>query len=234
MALKFWTFLETDKYNIGLTSRTIYIYDKKGNEIIKFKDLSYAYNGCISNNKDLLVVKSTEGRMAIYSLEKLELIKKFRFSKVDGAQDDNFIFSTDDKYLLNIERHISSTKTRLSIYNTIDFSLEKYLLDEDDCLVLSTIECDKEANDYFVLGFLRDLQTKVAKRFFVAKLFDNELKDIRFINEAEFDFLEHAKKVEFAGFTDEAYEWLFPFKTISLSKLKSMNLSLSSIWNEKN
>ena len=72
MALKFWTYLETDKYNIGLTSRTIYIYDKKGNEIIKFKDLSYAYNGCISNNKDLLVVKSTEGRMAIYSLEKLD------------------------------------------------------------------------------------------------------------------------------------------------------------------
>ena len=117
MAVKFWSYLETDKYNIGLTSRTIYIYDKQGNEIIKFKDLNYAYSGCISNNQDLLAVKSTEGIMAIYSLEKLELIKKFRFSKVDGSQDDNFIFSHDDKYLLNIERHNSSTKTALSIYD---------------------------------------------------------------------------------------------------------------------
>ena len=34
MAIKFWTYLETDKYNIGLSSKTIYIYDKEGIEII--------------------------------------------------------------------------------------------------------------------------------------------------------------------------------------------------------
>ena len=69
MALKFYTYLETDKYNIGLTSRTVYIYDKQGNEIIRFKDLIYAYMGCVSNIHDLLVVKSSGGRIAIYSLE---------------------------------------------------------------------------------------------------------------------------------------------------------------------
>lgn len=41
MKHKFWTYIKTDKYNIGLTSITIYIYDKQGNEIIKFKDLNY-------------------------------------------------------------------------------------------------------------------------------------------------------------------------------------------------
>lgn len=66
MALKFYTYLETDKYNIGLTSRMVYIYDKQGNEIIRFKDLIYAYMGCVSNNQDLLVVKSSGGRIAIY------------------------------------------------------------------------------------------------------------------------------------------------------------------------
>ena len=148
MAIKFWTYLETDKYNIGLSSKTIYIYDKEGNEIIKFKDLSYGYMGCVSNNQELLVVKSSEGRIAIYSLEKLELIKKFRFSKVDGSQDDNFIFSPDDKYFFNIERHVSSTKTALSIYDTKDFTLHKRLLNDNDNLVISVIEYDKEYPQY--------------------------------------------------------------------------------------
>lgn len=234
MALKFWTYLETDKYNIGLTTRTVYIYDKQGNEIIRFKDLIYAYMGCVSNNQDLLVIKSTEGKIAVYSLEKLKLIKKFCFSKVDGVQDDNFIFTKDDKYFLNIESHNSSNETMLSIYDTSDFSLKKQLFGENDNLVLTTIEYDKESNDYFIMGFLRDLQTGVAKRFFIAKLIDDELKDMKFIERKEYDFLCLAKIVEFEGFTEESYNWLFVFKTVSLSDLKSMNLSLSSLWKEKN
>lgn len=234
MALKFWTYLETDKYNIGLTTRTVYIYDKQGNEIIRFKDLIHAYMGCVSNNQDLLVVKSAMGKIAIYSLEKLKLIKKFRFSEVDGAQADNFIFTKDDKYFLNIERHNSSNETRLSIYDTSDFSLKKQLFGENDNLVLTTIEYDKESDDYFIMGFFRDLQTRVAKRFFIAKLIDDELKDMKFIESTEHHFLCLAKMVEFAGFTEESYYWLFVFKTISLSDLKSMNLSLSSLWKEKN
>ena len=234
MALKFWTYLETDKYNIGLTTRTVYIYDKQGNEIIRFKDLIYAYMGCVSNNQDLLVIKSTEGKIAVYSLEKLKLIKKFCFSKVDGAQDDNFIFTKDDKYFLNIESHNSSNETMLSIYDTSDFSLKKQLFGENDNLVLTTIEYDKESNDYFIMGFLRDLQTGVAKRFFIAKLIDDEIKEMKFIERKEYDFLCLAKIVEFEGFTEESYNWLFVFKTVSLSDLKSMNLSLSSLWKEKN
>ena len=234
MAIKFYTYLETDKYNIGLTSRTVYIYDKHGNEIIRFKDLIYAYMGCVSNNQDLLVIKSTEGKIAVYSLEKLKLIKKFCFSKVDGVQDDNFIFTKDDKYFLNIESHNSSNETMLSIYDTSDFSLKKQLFGENDNLVLTTIEYDKESNDYFIMGFLRDLQTGVAKRFFIAKLIDDELKDMKFIERKEYDFLCLAKIVEFEGFTEESYYWLFVFKSVSLSDLKSMNLSLSSLWKEKN
>ena len=233
MAIKFWTYLETDKYNIGLSSKTIYIYDKEGNEIIKFKDLSYGYMGCVSNNQELLVVKSSEGRIAIYSLEKLELIKKFRFSKVDGSQDDNFIFSPDDKYFFNIERHVSSTKTALSIYDTKDFTLHKRLLNDNDNLVISVIEYDKELKEYFVLGFIRNSQTKVANEYFVCKLENGKLNDIKYISESEYGFFRFAKAVESAGFTEESYKWLFIFKTVSLSDLKTMNLSLSNLWNQK-
>lgn len=57
---------------------------------------------------------------------------------------------------------------------------------------------------------------------------------MKFIESTEYHFLCLAKMVEFAGFTEESYYWLFVFKTVSLSHLKSMNLSLSSLWKEKN
>lgn len=176
MTKKIWTYLETDKYNIGLTSKTVYIYNKDGNGMKKFKDLSYAYTGIISPNQDLLVLKSSEGRIAVYSLSTLDLIKKFRFSKVDGSQDDNLIFTPDGKYLLNIERHIDSCKTSLSIYNTNDFSLIKRLFFEDRNLVLTTIEYDYKSKNYYILGFLRNFNTGHAEKYFVCRLIDENYK----------------------------------------------------------
>ena len=48
MPKKFYTLLKIDKYDICLTSKTVYVYEKCGNEIVKFKDLNYAYKGCVS------------------------------------------------------------------------------------------------------------------------------------------------------------------------------------------
>lgn len=75
MSKKYWTHIKTNKYDIYLTSKTVYIFNKDGREIKKFKDLDYGYMGCVSPNEDLLVVKSSSGRIAVYSLDKLELIK---------------------------------------------------------------------------------------------------------------------------------------------------------------
>ncbi len=230
MALKFWTCLETDKYNIGLTGKTIYIYDKKGNEIIKFSDLSYAYRACVSPDQDLLVVKSTEGWIAIYSLDQLEIVRKIHFSKVNYAQDDNIIFSPDGKFILNIERQIIETKTALSIYNTNDFILNKRLFEDNEDLVLSIIEYDKESCNYFILGLIRDSQTRAANAFFVAKLIDDKLSDMKYIDEATYDFYVSSKNVEACGFTEKAYNWLILFKTVSLKELKTMDLSLLNLW----
>ena len=100
MAKKFWTFIGNDKYDIGLTGSTVYVYDKNGTELATFKDLTYAYNAVISPLGDIFVVKTTDGRMAIYSFEPLKLVKKFRFSKIDGGQDENMVFSPDGKYFV--------------------------------------------------------------------------------------------------------------------------------------
>ena len=37
MAKKFWTFIGNDKYDIGLTGSTVYVYDKNGTELAKFR-----------------------------------------------------------------------------------------------------------------------------------------------------------------------------------------------------
>ena len=65
-----------------MSKKTVYIFNKDGREITKFKDLDYGYIGCVSPNEDLLVVKSLSGRIAVYSLDELELIKKFRFLRL--------------------------------------------------------------------------------------------------------------------------------------------------------
>ena len=230
MPKKFYTLLKIDKYDIGLTSKTIYVYDKNGNEIVKFKDLDYAYKGCVSPDQKMLVIKSASGNLAFYSLEKLCLIKKFRFSKINCAQDDNFVFSLDNKYFYNIERHVSSTKTALSIYNTSDFSLFKRLFADNDNLVLSIIEYDNESNNYFISGYFRDLNTNVASKFFVAKLVNDKLEEIKYFDEKTHFFLQAAKAIEAAGFTEESYKWSFIHQTFSLEQLKNIDLSLANIW----
>ena len=234
MIKKYWTHIKTNKYDIYLTSKTVYIFNKDGREIKKFKDLDYGYRGCVSPNEDLLVVKSSSGRIAVYSLDELQLIKKFRFSKIDGSQDDNFIFSPDGKYIFNIERHESTTKTALSIYNTSDFSLEERLFAKENDLVINWVEYDSELNSYFILGYYRDKETGRASKFFISKLIDKELKEMKFIDEKSHGFLCAAKFVEFAGFTEESYNWIFIFKNISLNELKLMDLSLSNLWKRTN
>jgi len=57
---KFCSYIKNDKYAIGCTGQTVYVYDSECAEIAKFKDLPYANKSAISPNGDILVVKTTE------------------------------------------------------------------------------------------------------------------------------------------------------------------------------
>ena len=100
----FWSYIKNDKYAVGCTGQTVYVYDNAGAELAKFRDIIYAYMPMFFPNQNKFLVKSTDGRLAVYSLDELRLIKKFRFSKVDCAQDDGFCFSRDGRYFYNLER----------------------------------------------------------------------------------------------------------------------------------
>lgn len=229
---KFWSYISNGKYSVGCTGQTVYLYDKNGTELAKFKDLIYAYTAAFSPKDDIFAVKSTDGRLAVYSLEKLCLIKKFRFSKVDGSQDDNFCFSPDGEQLYNLERHIESYRTALSVYRTSDFSLEKRLFSDDLKTKLSTIEFDNDTNSYYLLGFLRDNKI-TASEFFVAKLCDDELKDIKYISEKEHDFYRGYKDLESKGFTEKAKEWsILKYSGYDLNNIENEKYSLAELWKQ--
>ena len=226
---KFWSYIKNHEFKIGCTGQTVYLYDKNETEIARFKDLPYAYTAAISPNGDIFVVKTTEGRMAVYSFDPPALIKKFRFSKVDGGQDDNFCFSPDGTELYNIERHIDSCKTALSIYNTKDFSLKRRILNDDLSMVLTSIECCSNKNEIYLLGFFRD-NNGVASRFFVGKLNGDTLTDVEIISGEEFEFYRMIINLKMSGFSNKAYDWSYIDK--DLEQLKNSDYSLSELWNE--
>lgn len=222
---KFVGFTSNGECSVGCTGRTVYLYNKDGKELAKFKDLIYAYSPLISPDGKIFVVKTTEGRLAVYSLEYRKLIKKFRFSKVDGAQDDNFCFSPDGKELYNIERHIDSFKTVLSVYDTTDFSLKKRILNDNYNLVLAAVEYSVNENKIFLLGYMREPQSGVADKFFVGELIKDSLKNIAYISEKEFDFYLDCKQLEIHSFTLSDN-----YTPDEIERIKKAKHSLAKLW----
>ena len=223
---KFWGYVSNNKFSVGCTGQTVYLYDKDGNELGKFKDIIYAYTPMISPDGTLFIVKSTDGRLAVYSLETFSLIKKFRFSKVDGSQNDGFCFSPDGKLFFNIERQKDSLHSAISVYDTTDFSFANQI-ESGEYMMLNHIEFDKATNTYYVLGFTRGAN-KVIKHGFVAEFQNNQIKNITAIPENEHNFYRSYKHLEIMGFSKKAYEW--SYIDCDLDKLKSMNYTLANLY----
>ena len=193
-----------DNFTVGCTGQTVYLLDKDGNEIAKFQDIIYAYKPILSPDGKQFVVKSTNGMLAVYSLETFSLVKKFRFSKVDGAQDDGCCFTTDGKSFVNIERHKDDLHSAISTYHTSDFSLVKQV-HFDDYTALEHIEFDGNTNTLYVLGYMRD-ENKVFDYGFIAVFAENELCNITPITAKEHEFYNEYKNLEMMGFSENAVE----------------------------
>ena len=205
----FWGYTENEKFKVGCTGQTTYVYDKNDNELAKFKkDILYGYLPIFKPNSNILVVKSTEGRLAIYNLDKLTLIKKIRTVPTDVAfaQDLNMCFSKDGKLFYNIEMHIECY-TRLTVYNAENFEPIKHLFEEtENERILSYIECDKENGNIYILGFIRGSDEENLKPF-VAQLENDILINKTYISESEYDFLYGYKSLECNGFTQKSKDW---------------------------
>lgn len=220
----FWSYISKGKYSVGCTGQTVYVYDKDGNEKARFKDLTYAYDAEISPDSKIFAVKTTDGRLAVYSLEEMKLIKKFRFSKVDGGQHAGFCFSADGKMFLNIESHGDGFERCLALYETENFNLIRQLFYGKE-MYLSCIEYDDAFDSYFVIGILYRKFRK--NKYFAAEFKDDELKNVTDIKEKEYDFYNKFKDLEKSGFTKKKYRW--SYMDANLEEVSSQKLKISDL-----
>jgi len=171
-------------------------------------------------NKNIFVVKSTDGLLAFYSLDTMTLLKKVHFAKNIGAQDEGFCFSPDGRYLFNIEKPVSSLATELIVYETKNSQVKQRLFQGEQKMVLSHIEYDAEEASYYVLGFIRG-DNGVKSYGFVSKRLNNKLIGMKRISDKDFDYIRAYKHLELKGFTDKAIEW----SVLKDKELKAIKLS---------
>lgn len=223
---KFWSHVTNGEYSVGCTGQTVYLYDSNGNEMGKFKDIIYAYDPLISPDGKIFIVKSAEGRLAVYSLESFSLVKKFRFSKVDCGQDDGFCFSPDGRYFINVERHGDCLHSAVSVYDTTDFSLV-HRLHGGDGMMFSEIEYDRATDSYYVLGAVRG-EDMICTRGFVAKYEDGQLRNLTEISMNEKTFYRSYLSLKRSGFAEKSFAW--SYLRVSLDEAKSLDHSLAKIY----
>lgn len=191
-------YAENETFKVGCTGQTTYVYDKDGNELARFKkDILYGYRPMFQPNSNVVVVKSTEGRMAVYNLDTLSLVKKFRFTPVDGCQDQSMCFSKNGKIFYNIEEHIEC-RTRLTIYDTQNFEPIKKLFEDDEKQMLIHIEYDEENENIYVLGYMRD-DNGIFHQPFVAQFENDEIINKTNISRDEYKHLKFYKDLQANG-----------------------------------
>lgn len=223
----YWSLTGNDRYDIGCTGQTVFLLDKKGTEIAKFKDLIYAYDAAISPCGDIFAVNSSEGILAVYSFSPPALQKKFRYAKADWGGGDSFCFSPDGSEFFHIQPYLSCLRTSLAVYDTGSFTLKKRILYEDDRLVLDVIEYDRESGDYFLLGFYRNTDG-IASKYFVGKLKGDELSQIIEIPEKTHWFYHFFCLLRAHGFTKKSHRWSYFEK--DLEELKRSDYFLADLW----
>ena len=67
MRKPFVSLIANERYQIGCTGQTVYVLDAMGNELAKFKDMTYAYYPALHPDGDVAAVFSNTGVMAIGS-----------------------------------------------------------------------------------------------------------------------------------------------------------------------
>ncbi len=253
MRKPFFTLIANERYQIGCTGQTVYVLDSAGNELAKFKDMTYAYYPALHPDGETAAVYSNNGVMAIYSLSELRLIAKFRVSAIkDTAINCIPCFSPGGNYLYHIEgRKGDRLNNRLSVYSTTDYQPVFRMFEQGPKTVFSCIEFD-QAGCLFLLGYFRQ---EKCNEYFVSKLEGQTLQDVRLLDKNIYDFYQSAMLLKQVGYTEESFKCsqftimpkvkldlersfglpvnLGPFnREYTLDDLRQMNLSLVRCWEE--
>lgn len=201
-------YAENENFKVGCTGQTTYVYDKDGNELARFKkDILYGYRPMFQPNSNIVIVKSTMDKIAVYNLDTLNLVKKFRFVPTgeEGAQDHGMCFSKEGELFYNIENRVG-LQTCLAIYKTENFELIKRIFENNEKQSLQYIECDEERGNIYILGYMRD-DEGIYHQPFVAQIENDEIVNKTNISHDEYKYLHEYKSLEGYGFTKNAKEY---------------------------
>jgi len=216
---KYEGYTQNKNFKVGLNGRTVYIYDHEENELARFQDVPYMYRGKFIPNTNILVVKSTSGWLLFYDLDKLELMKKIKFSNI-GSQDENFDITHDGKYLYNIEAPKSSIRTQLTKYDlktlkpmiTSFYDLDKVFLKyveiyDDSIYLFGFIRNDEGVKDAGFIGLYKEMGDKCG------------IQGVKKLGEEIYNQICQYKVCEDYGFTQKSLKYRHLEKIENLEKI---------------
>ncbi|MEK4029315.1 hypothetical protein MKZ02_12360 [Pseudobacillus sp. FSL P4-0506] len=146
--------LSTPSYQIIFNGSAINIIDLDNHEMIaKFKDLKFAYRGMLNPNKNTFVAKSNDGVLAIYSLDSMTLISKYKKRGIRSPQDGDFCFGPQGSFL-NLEYNPKTLLSSVVVHDDVTLE-EKCRYFETEHFVLDTVEYDNEKEMFYIIGFER-------------------------------------------------------------------------------
>ena len=197
-----WGYTKGENYDLGCTGGSVCVYNKAGEEVAVFKGISKAYNAAFIPNQNRFIVRSTDGIIAVYSLDEMKQVTKFRFSKL-GNQENGYCFSSDGSLFYLIENY-NGLYTRIHVYETENFTEVDCLLGNEKNRYLTNLECFH--GRLIVLGYMRNFG--VISCGFVAYLDDGKMNSVTRIALTDFDYVNRYKTLELFGFTEKAMKWL--------------------------
>lgn len=206
---KFYGFFDNGKYKVGCNGGTIYVYDQNENELAKFKGFSCTYKGAFRPGTNVFVAKSIVDHLLVFDLDKLSLVKKIKFSRVEGAQDEGFAFSSTGDLFYNIEKPVISYRTQLTIYDGSTFEKVAECLNDDENMVLRHVEAQEDG--VYLFGYVK-ARSILDCYSFAAKLSDYKLTDIRKIKSHAYD----VPVIWDSWFHDTDYRYLLEYKNWEL------------------
>ena len=223
--MRFITYIENERFAVGTTGRSIRVFGKGGQKLAEFRDLTYTYFAAFTPDGDGLIVKSTEGKLALYSLTELKLIKKLRCG--NSPQDGCFCFSSDGMRFLNVAMHEKPRRWEIAAYSANGLDELETVFSSEKCAILG-LECGEDGS-YYVLG--NDEES------FVGIIRDGELLERYSLSFEKSALYIDALRLRMTGYTEEGYKSTFAATGIlpcspTVDEFKEHDLTLKKLLSE--
>ena len=209
---KYYGFFDNGIYKVGCNGGSIYVFDQKDVELVRFKGLSNTYKGAFRPGSNVFVAKSISGILVAYDLDKLSLIRKINIHA--EAQDEGFAFSKTGDLFYNIEKPVTSYRTQLTVYDGMTFDKKAVYFEDEERMVIEHIETYPD--EIYLFGFMRG-DDGVGKYPFATKFANGEIMDIREIKsklyetpgrwmtwfDTDYEYVKTYKDWELHGFSEK-------------------------------